>query len=149
MHKVHNSNFLITSLVWWRRVDYCNSVVREHEFVKNKETFHDFLIFFNIALKPSHQQAMIMFETIVDQQKVFFFQRYERGLVHRRLANDHHLNMPTRFEIDDDFIGHKYILINGILTVMNEQMKYLPIGGPIQPTTKNEDHWHKSYIKEL
>ena len=71
-----------------------------------KETFLDFSFFFqhckgfNGILEPLHQQEVILFETIVNQQKAFI-QRYEGGIIGTHLAADHHYNVLEKVQIDD------------------------------------------------
>jgi hypothetical protein len=95
-----------------------------------KETFPNFPLFFqhckgfNNTLGPLHQQAVILFEIIANQQKVFI-QRYEGGIVGTHLAADHHHNVPARLQIDDESTGQKLIPVDGIFTVMNERHQVL------------------------
>jgi hypothetical protein len=97
---------------------------------------------FNGKLGPSHKQAVILFETITDQQRAFL-QRYEGGIVGTHLAAHHHHNVLVRLQIHDESSGQKFSPIDGIFNVMNERHQCLAYWPHLlqHGTSRNENFW--------
>jgi hypothetical protein len=64
---------------------------------------------FNSILGSSHQQSVILFKTIADQQKAFL-QRYEGGIVGIHLVAIHHQNVPTKLQTNDNQLDKSLIM---------------------------------------
>lgn len=75
VRKTLTSQFLTTSIAWPGHLDYYNDVVQGHAFATTKETFPDFLLFFqqckgfNNTIGPLYQQAVILFEIIATNKR--------------------------------------------------------------------------------
>ena len=65
------------------------------------------------------------------------------------MAVDHHHNVPVRLQIDEKSTRQKFIPIDRIFTLINEQHQFLAHCWTIQLAIKNGDPWHKNYASNL